>query len=1225
MGLQLVLLLIGAVFVGCSGDDERPDWGGFGGGDGVSTGPCDKGEQRECGMTLEQDHGIVTCYRGVQFCRKGTWSECEDGEITTEPDRSVESLRGGFKRYRSQAVSTAPAEECVDACDPYCMNFIENGPDVGDPPMGGGDPPAFGGSEGEECTHGLCELGGALDADCDTCVDTICNQTVNGIGPDSSCCTSSWDQECIDKVYTKCLNTQPPVVFDLCDFGVYSEGSTAFANRPTAGAAIGSAGSMTLGTDLGASNPNPPCSAGYPTPGSSLAPRMIVVGGNLAIPSQNGNNCKQVATPDGVWVAGSVTAQNGGGTTYVGDWHVGGNLAMNGNNAITGNVWAGAAPSGVAISGTTTAPYPAPTITIPTALPTRNPTCSGANGAITLSGGQTATRSAGNYGTVSLQNGSNVLTLNPGTYTFQTLSAGGGNPGTPNVIRLNGTAADRWDISICNASSVGSWFQIQDSTGAKLTDPKRLILYFNSNISAQTDSHFGGIVWVPKGTYTSGDRTTINGALWAKTINAGTDMQAKQISAADCEALNIPGTSDGGTGGTCPVIPTSDGGLPSDTVEPCQTGLSCQLNQRCTDVNTADACAHSKCLPGDKLSSSCDPCVARVCAANAACCASAWTQSCVDLVESTCDVTCGEVTGCAHDVCVAGSRLVQGCDTGASGAGDCTEEVCSNATYAYCCDPTSAAGWDAACVTRARAVCSGTPSGTSGTDTACSYAIVGSSVTLGLGAHNNNSTTPVSWTTTNAVPVKDLSAVTCGAGSEPTVNSNTTYPAGNRGAVTVGNNATLLLSNGTHNINSLTLTDWQNGRLTFPANEFTVNICGNLVIGAGAKIVMPAGARITINVKGNVTFGQGSRVEGLGTGADLLRLRIYAAGNIEVGPDASTQGVFMSGGTGSTIRYWGGNAGVPVHYGVLWGNGAVTMQEAWSTRPSVNNTIPVTNCNMAGLVTAPTPSCPVTTPGPVLTGSTDGLCVGNDDGWEQPSCAGFDLAAEYACANTNTVPICNHGSASFPGGAVTLGYYSIEDNPQFADDTPGTATGTCSGMLPAIAPGTCSDLTCAIPDDQDYTLMIDPNDALNECSRLDNWTWSDSDFACAVGGGESTVEYEYEADCPEDSSALWKTLSWESTVPSGSSITFSAKVGKSLADLASRSYVEVGVASEGPPDTRSCPLEPITAVCPVPLTTKLGLGQIQGQFLSIRIEADHSGGTPSIDDWTLRYTCQYDE
>jgi hypothetical protein len=51
-------------------------------------------------------------------------------------------------------------------------------------------------------------------------------------------------------------------------------------------------------------------------------------------------------------------------------------------------------------------------------------------------------------------------------------------------------------------------------------------------------------------------------------------------------------------------------------------------------------CSHAICTPGDKLTSTCDPCAAKVCAKDSYCCGAAWDSSCVGEVKSICGQTC---------------------------------------------------------------------------------------------------------------------------------------------------------------------------------------------------------------------------------------------------------------------------------------------------------------------------------------------------------------------------------------------------------------------------------------------------------------------------------------------------------------------------------------------------------------------------------------------------------
>ncbi|WP_437910140.1 DNRLRE domain-containing protein [Sorangium sp. So ce327] len=67
-----------------------------------------------------------------------------------------------------------------------------------------------------------------------------------------------------------------------------------------------------------------------------------------------------------------------------------------------------------------------------------------------------------------------------------------------------------------------------------------------------------------------------------------------------------------------------------------------------TTCETDPGCAHDKCYTGERLNAGCDSCVADICAVSPSCCApgGAWTQSCVDLVESVCGETCPEQGSC---------------------------------------------------------------------------------------------------------------------------------------------------------------------------------------------------------------------------------------------------------------------------------------------------------------------------------------------------------------------------------------------------------------------------------------------------------------------------------------------------------------------------------------------------------------------------------------------------
>jgi hypothetical protein len=90
-------------------------------------------------------------------------------------------------------------------------------------------------------------------------------------------------------------------------------------------------------------------------------------------------------------------------------------------------------------------------------------------------------------------------------------------------------------------------------------------------------------------------------------------------------------------------------------------------------------CAHSPCVTGGPLDSTCDPCVETVCAADDVCCLSEWDSLCVEEAVSLCGISCPEATCAWVDSC--GGQAPGGCwcDAECCVNGDC----CSDAE-SYC-------------------------------------------------------------------------------------------------------------------------------------------------------------------------------------------------------------------------------------------------------------------------------------------------------------------------------------------------------------------------------------------------------------------------------------------------------------------------------------------------------------------------------------------------------------
>ncbi len=106
-------------------------------------------------------------------------------------------------------------------------------------------------------------------------------------------------------------------------------------------------------------------------------------------------------------------------------------------------------------------------------------------------------------------------------------------------------------------------------------------------------------------------------------------------------------------------------------------------------------CAHSKCATGSTLASDCDPCVAKIAAADPYCVQTKWDATCVGEVKSVCGESCTAQPApapCAHDKCTTGAKLSTGCDA-------CVDKIIKADPY---CGTT---GWDGVCVGQVKSVC----------------------------------------------------------------------------------------------------------------------------------------------------------------------------------------------------------------------------------------------------------------------------------------------------------------------------------------------------------------------------------------------------------------------------------------------------------------------------------------------------------------------------------------
>ena len=943
--LRLAVAFLSLVILTACGTSDRPPGlndsdGGDGNGQIPDPTPCEDGSSRACGVTLSQANGVKSCYRGTEYCDGGHWSECTDGVVTKEPDHTEAQLD-----EISKILSISSAAKCIgNPCDPSCMFFDENPTDI----TGGSATslPAYPGQP-PTCTHPLCTTGAALAASCNPCVASVC--AVN-----SACCSTSWTSACVDLVYTECANVRPPL--NLCAFGLFSDSTVVLANRSSSDSAIGAYGDITISTDS--------------------VFKGVISTGNITFANLNGIN---YSAPLGIQANGSVSfaASNSVITSNI---SAGGEVSLASNIKISGQVVAGTNISGQAgsqiwqnayaigtISGVAVSPgtaYPAsgvtplpvslPPQTAGTSIPTLPTICTGtANFAASNTGNVATVSGPGSYGNVSVTNGATLTLVGGGTYFFRSLAVGG-------VLQLdsNGVAGATWDIRVCAGGSVnlGNNTKVQgagvgmtnDSNGVLLA-PDRLTLYYDgaSTINMGVDVYWSGIMLAPRAQVSKSNMNSpptdaqiaagtraapINGALWGHSLNVGTNAATKAIPATDCEGLAIASTFPANV---CPVI---DNGSPPAINQPCSTGRDCQINHRCVEPRTNGTCAHSKCVVGNKLSAGCDECVQRVCAKDASCCNSTWSQACVGLVATQCDATCG-TADCGQALCDVGPAINSTCST-------CVANVC--AAMPSCCTT----AWTSACVDKVYDLCgSGVPRSSPIGTSICDYSVYGNGalalqggsseyVTIrggkvsgqGLGAlaiNYSNVYDDVLTAGTLAINYSNIhgSVVQNGAGAVSTflttIDGQTVTGAniptaarptraltcpgttattggsiapGNYGAAAVPNGGTLTLSAGTYSFTSLTL---GTGGAT------------------GASLALPASGRVTINVCGAVVFDTHSRMTGLSP-STAMNVDIYATGAITLNGNNTAYGILNSNTQADVLN-------ASTVYGILLSGGGASV------------------------------------------------------------------------------------------------------------------------------------------------------------------------------------------------------------------------------------------------------------------------------------------------------------
>jgi len=1220
-------------------------------------GPCVEESERACGLTLEVNGDSMTCYRGTQVCEGGVWSPCRDGSVTREPLPSLGFDPTKRRVYANPSLSDPVAcgngqgtggsgsgggpstADFANPCDPGCMHFEENPADLNANGGSSAGPPLEFPPRG--CGQSLCiASNGWINPTCDPCAASV-------IAAHPSC-QENWNEQCVFLATTSCKNVTPPT--NICDFGLFAETKLTVSNEASANATIGAYGDVEI-------------KAGASTFGS------IYSNGNVTVASLN-NAPITMKPAGGIFANGSIFFQNGAGADITGSLHAGTTVTMDGIDVLQGNVWAGTnilgngtvsgggeARAVGTIGGSITvnpgankkASYGTapPAVSLPpktsgTSIPILPMTSCPMSAGMERTGNQVL--SPGVYGAV---NANNVELDGQGTYYFYSLKVA-----QSLVVNMkNQPYSTGFDVRVCNAPAGETAQTAMFNSGAKvvgkngatndgngvLLNPKYLTLYYQSavKVTMQPDVYWTGIFIAPNAkvekaamnTCTVGNpgcpvaspppnpailngtrAAPINGAIWAKEVQVEPKALTRAITSADCNEIeHLPIVSP-------PACPLEDGarGLKN---EPCGSGQDCQANSHCFRPKTGMSCGHSKCVTGTQLPANCDPCVARICKTMPACCTGSWSADCVAAVSTICDAVCQE-GDCTQDPCVASTQPIPKTCQDNIGA-DCIRKTCD--AMPSCCTT----AWTSACVNKMMepAICGSI----STQKRLCDLAVYATNTYTNGGATITGLTGTAATLDPDPIFAINNAFIPCSTGATtashgPGGGDLTASQTEQYGTVHMGVGTTLRFqTSGSYYMRQLILD-------------------GNNTIQVGN------GASVDLVVCGQIRIGANVRMTGLGTaGGAPVRLRIYSnhAGNdaiwfVESSPAFPTSadenirygGLFAPNGQ---IRF-GANI---QHHGFAWGREVTFLGPSSLTfssdaqascRSYPLDAGPVAGGAVCALQLVPTP----------VTGAAE--CVDNATNYKDPTCSGYDLALGTPCkidANITQIPVCNHGTGPFPATGslpVRIAYYQ-ESLGQLAIDEPTVLpSGMCpqvsiSSMSP-IAPGTCRMINCEIPAGR-HTLFLDPMNpptkVLSECNnrRLDNWSATDG-RECIPFSQPRTVEYEYEAECPEESKALWGSLTWNTTTPGDSRVVFSLKAGDNEAELDAATYVEAGIAQRAPEDTQVCVFKDTTP-CYADVTATLDLGRNQPQLLRLKADLLPGNGSPVLRDWGISYSCVYDE
>lgn len=129
---------------------------------------------------------------------------------------------------------------------------------------------------------------------------------------------------------------------------------------------------------------------------------------------------------------------------------------------------------------------------------------------------------------------------------------------------------------------------------------------------------------------------------------------------------------------------------------------------------------------------------------------------------------------------------------------------------------------------------------------------------------------------------------------------------------------------------------------------------------------------------------------------------------------------------------------------------------------------------------------------------------------------------------------------------------------------------------------------------------------------------------CAAAYTPQDHIFTYDGDCtgyPAGSSSFWDFLSYDTTIPGDATVEFAISVSNiSEMDAQMGPWTTVATATNASPDA--------LPGAPIDLRSALSVAEAQAPYAALRIRINptsNGSNTPTVDDWDLQYSCEFNE